>query len=113
MRPKRKLSLYRPAEYWRPSTRGECREGVRPCPFVGCRHHLYLEVSKGGGLRLNFPELEPHELTESCSLDVAERGEELILDAVGETLDVNGEMVRQIEVKGLRKLEPALRGIDL
>jgi hypothetical protein len=75
---------------------------------------LYLEVGKAGALRLNFPELEPHELTESCSLDVAERGDELILNDVGATLDVNGEMVRQIEEKGLRKLKtiPKLRAIE-
>jgi hypothetical protein len=30
----------------RPKTRGECSEEARPCPWVGCRHHLLLEVAK-------------------------------------------------------------------
>lgn len=29
----------------RPRTLGECREEARPCPWVGCRHHLALEVA--------------------------------------------------------------------
>lgn len=29
----------------RPRTRGECLEEARPCPWVGCRHHLLLEVA--------------------------------------------------------------------
>src|SRR5690242_9520574 len=29
----------------RPRTRGECAEGARPCPFLTCVHHLYLDVS--------------------------------------------------------------------
>lgn len=28
----------------RPRTRGECLEEARPCPWVGCRYHLLLEV---------------------------------------------------------------------
>jgi hypothetical protein len=47
----------------RPTTRGECLQEARPCPWVSCRHHLLLEVarSKGGrdvrptSLRLNRP----------------------------------------------------------
>jgi hypothetical protein len=30
----------------RPKTRAECRDEARPCPWVGCRHHLLLEVAK-------------------------------------------------------------------
>src|SRR4051812_16253635 len=25
----------------RPRTRGQCKEDVRPCPYVSCKHHLY------------------------------------------------------------------------
>lgn len=31
----------------RPTTRAECRDEARPCPWVGCRHHLLLEVAIG------------------------------------------------------------------
>ncbi|MFH2010317.1 MAG: hypothetical protein ABI333_27210, partial [bacterium] len=51
----------------RPTTRGECRQGPRPCPFVGCRHHLYLEVKPTGALTVTWPHLEPWEIPESCA----------------------------------------------
>src|SRR5579883_3471647 len=25
----------------RPRTRAECENGIRPCPYVSCKHHLY------------------------------------------------------------------------
>lgn len=30
----------------RPKTRAECLQEARPCPWVGCKHHLLLEVAK-------------------------------------------------------------------
>lgn len=30
----------------RPRTRGDCLAEARPCPWVGCRHHLLLEVEQ-------------------------------------------------------------------
>jgi hypothetical protein len=30
----------------RPRLRGECREEARPCPWVGCRHHLLLTLAR-------------------------------------------------------------------
>jgi hypothetical protein len=47
----------------RPTTRADCLQEARPCPWASCRHHLLLEVaaSKGGddvratSLRLNRP----------------------------------------------------------
>lgn len=86
----------------RPETRAECAEGVRPCPFVSCRHHLYLDVTPHtGGIRLNFPALEPDELGESCSLDVADRGGET-LAVIGSLLNMTRERVRQIEGAAIR-----------
>lgn len=35
----------------RPRTRGDCEDGPRPCPWVGCRYNLMLEVTEAGGLR--------------------------------------------------------------
>ena len=62
-------------EATRPKTRSECAEGMRPCPHVSCRHHLYLDVSpKTGAIKLNFPDLDPWELPVSCALDIAEDG---------------------------------------
>lgn len=43
----------------RPTTREQCLEEARPCPWVGCRHHLLLEVAVSQGkptkLVLNRP----------------------------------------------------------
>jgi hypothetical protein len=87
----------------RPRTRGECKDGPRPCPWVSCSHHLFLDVSPAGAIKLNFPDLEPHELAESCSLDVADRGGVRLEDA-GMAMSVTRERIRQVEVKALGKL---------
>jgi hypothetical protein len=95
----------------RPKTRADCADVERPCPFVSCKHHLYLDVSATtGAIKLNFPDLEPDELAESCALDVADRGGE-VLEQVGAILNLTRERIRQIEVKGLAKLE-ALRDMQ-
>lgn len=89
----------------RPKTRGECAEGLRPCPYVSCKHHLYLDVNEDtGSLILNFPNKEVEDLEESCSLDVAARGG-ATLEEVGEFFQVTSERVRQIEVNTLVKLK--------
>jgi hypothetical protein len=88
----------------RPRTRAECREEARPCPWVGCKHHLYLEVEPSGSLKLNFPDLEPWEILETCSLDVAERGA-ITLEEVGGITNLTRERIRQIEVRCLLKLK--------
>lgn len=80
----------------RPKTRGECEGGVRPCPFVSCKYNLYLDVSDIGSIKLNFPDLEPHELLESCALDVADR-DGATLEEVGDVMNLTRERVRQVE----------------
>ena len=42
------------AERSRPKHRYECKNGIRPCPYVSCRHHLLLESNEHGSLRLNI-----------------------------------------------------------
>jgi len=89
----------------RPGTRGECKEDVRPCPYVSCKHHLYLDVNpETGSIKLNFPDLEVWEMAETCSLDVADRGG-ITLEEVGEILNLTRERIRQVEVRGLLKLK--------
>jgi hypothetical protein len=88
----------------RPTTRAECREGPRPCPFVSCRYHLYLDVSRRtGSIKLNFPDLEVWELPVSCALDVAEDGGATLED-VGAIMNVTRERIRQLEVTALERL---------
>ncbi len=88
----------------RPRTRGECIGGARPCPWVGCRHHLYLDLNpETGSIKLNYPEDQPWELEESCSLDVAERGEHNLED-IGARMNLTRERIRQIEIRALTEL---------
>ena len=90
----------------RPQTRGECPTAV-PCPWVGCRHHLYLDIDpKTGSLKIDFPDLEPWELPETCSLDVAERARRtgMTLEEVGELMSLTPEGVRQVEARALAAL---------
>jgi hypothetical protein len=100
--------LYPETEYYKPRTRGECAEGPRPCPYISCKHHLYVDVSpRTGAIKLNFPDLEVWEMGESCALDVADRGGTTLED-VGAIMNLTRERIRQVEVKALAKLE-ALR----
>ena len=106
---KRELELgrmmYPDADVERPKVRAECASGERPCPFVSCKHHLYLDVSaKTGAIKLNFPDLEVWEMTETCALDVSDRGG-TTLEEVGAIMNLTRERIRQVEVKGLAKLE--------
>jgi hypothetical protein len=89
----------------RPRTRGDCEGMPRPCPFVSCKHHLYLDVNPEiGSIKLNFPDLEVWEMRETCALDVADRGG-ITLEDAGEILNLTRERIRQVEVRGLLKLK--------
>lgn len=62
-----------------------------PCPWVGCKHHLYLDVNpETGSIKLNHPGLEPDQLEESCSLAIASRGA-LTLEEVGRRMNLTRE----------------------
>jgi hypothetical protein len=88
----------------RPTLRSECIEGLRPCPHVACKHHLYLDVNPNTGtIKLNFPDLEVWELHDTCALDIAERGG-TSLDDISKLMNVTRERVRQIETQAMSKL---------
>lgn len=104
--PKRHLRLLREDDpgIERPRKRGECAGIERPCPWVGCKHNLYLDVSEAtGSIKMNFPDLEPDQMTESCALDVADRGG-YTLQAVGAFMNVTRERIRQLEVLALKRV---------
>jgi hypothetical protein len=97
--------MYPPVDIPRPTTRDECRGDQRPCPWVACKHHLYLDINpETGSIKINFPDLEPWELQHTCALDVAERGG-ITLEEVGEIMNLTRERIRQVEVRGLLKLK--------
>ena len=97
--------LYPETDYWKPKSRSECKDMERPCPFVSCKYHLYIDVHPvRGSIKLNFPDLDVWEMTETCALDVADRGG-ITLEEVGEIMNLTRERVRQVETAGLAKLE--------
>ena len=97
--------LYPERSYWRPKSRGECANVARPCPYVSCKYHLYIDVNPAtGSIKINFPDLEVWELQHSCALDVANTGG-ITLEEVGEILNLTRERIRQVEVRGLLKLK--------
>jgi hypothetical protein len=58
-----------------PEMRGDCLYGPRPCPLVGCRYNLFLDVNeRNGSIKFTHPDREPWEVpaSESCALDLAD-----------------------------------------
>jgi hypothetical protein len=99
-------ALYPPApgDRDRPQTRADCGAEARPCPWVACKHHLYLDINpETGSIKINFPDREPWELEHTCALDVADTGGKT-LDEIGEITNLTRERIRQVEVRGLLKL---------
>jgi len=84
----------------RPRTRGDCVDGPRPCPWASCRHSLLVDINPVTG----SVKLMPESLTDSCSLDIADRGG-VTLEEVGQLTNVTRERIRQIEVRALRLLK--------
>ena len=115
--------------------RSECRGGCRPCPLVRCRHHLLIThttrnppiakrdhwaivgynsiLSERYGLTNAmieaFPLVALHALPETCSLDVADRGEHT-LDELTEFMGITREAVRQTEQRVQSRLRDGPRG---
>lgn len=77
----------------RPTRRSECVGGMRPCPFVSCRHHLALDVTEAGSMRLTAELLE--DMADTCALDVADRGPNGY-SVIARALGVSLERARQI-----------------
>lgn len=92
----------------RPRYRAECAAGPRPCPWVSCRYHLYLDVNREtGAIKFNHPDRELWELEHTCALDLADAGE-LTFEQVGSTLNLTRERIRQVTVEGLERVSERL-----
>lgn len=108
---KRSLQIYKEPEdedvdleAMRPKTRADCIDGERPCPFVGCKHNLFLDITRTGSITFNFGSKDISEVTaDTCALDVAARGN-ATLDDVGKVYGLTRERIRQIEGKALVRL---------
>lgn len=96
-----------------PLTRAECAGVPRPCPYVSCRHHLYLEaLPHTGNIRLVFPDLEPDQMSPSCSLDVAELGP-LSRDDISKLLNLTRQGLEAFEKRTLERYAAALEAAGL
>lgn len=89
----------------RPTKRSECPI-TRPCPFVGCVYHLYLDVTNKGTIKFNFWGIEPWDMQDSCVLDIAEEYPNgLSLTDIGQYVGLTRERIRQIEKEALKQLK--------
>ncbi len=89
----------------RPKTRAECKNMEGPCPYVGCKYNLYLDINKNNGsIKFNFPDLEFDELEETCALNIIEKGETTLED-IGKHMNLTRERVRQIQDNVIEKLK--------
>jgi hypothetical protein len=87
----------------RPRIRADCLEMDRPCPYVGCKYHLMLDVTPSGEIKVYFPDFES--MPYSCALDVATSAKDRTLEEVGQMYNCTKEMIRKIQLKALKKLQ--------
>jgi hypothetical protein len=88
------------ASAWRPRTRGDCASVPRPCPYVGCKYHLGVDVGRGPGgstaivVREAFQDREPWDLRESAPSP---------LRRIAHRLNITPERARQLQHAGLAR----------
>jgi hypothetical protein len=87
-------------ESLRPKKRGDCLDGPRPCPWVGCRHNLTLLVDQRGGVHINPRAFSFH----NCALDLADEQAERSPEEVAALLGISEAEIRQIEHTYLEKM---------
>ena len=95
------LVLVFDARFLRPRTRRQCVDGPRPCPWVGCRHHLWLEAALEGCERWEDGECE------TCALDVAAMGG-LDRGQVAEVMGVGMAEVAVVELRAIGAVRAAM-----
>jgi len=116
----------------RPQTRADCLDLPRPCPFVGCKYHLALDVFEihgRPGITFNHP-VKPDKdapelwipdlqaMSETCALDVIEGGQtgvgegtELLSAQVALYAGLATSDVLRIEERALPKLRAFAQSI--
>lgn len=106
--------FFRVNSHLRPKLRGDCLPGganeCRPCVWVSCRHHLYMEINEDGAIIPNFADKDVDDIPETCSLDIADRveaGDKMVLERTGEFFDLTRERIRQIELDAFAKIAKA------
>ena len=94
-----------PKPYWRPKTRADCVDEARPCPYAGCRHHLWLNVTRAGSITFVGSDGpgQLNQMDDTCALDVAERGQSTRPE-IGRLLGLHVSQLLNIEQTALLKL---------
>lgn len=94
-----------PDERHVPQTRAECINGIRPCPWLSCRHHLWSDEHTGIEARvLSLPVIG----APSCTLDeVAENPQGLTPTEIGRRIQRRPEDVAENLESALAKLRDA------
>jgi hypothetical protein len=96
------MALLFPAK--RPKTRADCINGARPCPWLGCRHHLWNDEHDGVEARvMALPVVGAH----SCTLDVVDEGLDLTPTEIGRMIQRRPEEVSANLESALVKLRLA------
>lgn len=93
--------IVRKAYPCKPKIRQECKNIIRPCPFVSCRYNMFLDVF---GKKINTYFDDPTEMIESCALDIAEKYKGMRLEDIAEYLNLSRERIRQIQDQALRNI---------
>jgi hypothetical protein len=96
-------------ESLRPKKRGDCLDGPRPCPWVGCIHNLTLLVDQRGGVHINPRAFSSH----NCALDLADEQAERSPEEVAALLGISEAEIRQIEHDYLEKMFQGLYDKEL
>lgn len=98
------------AQYARPRTYADCLPGgvnaARPCPWVSCRSHLYLVMSKKGSVKPALPGKAVEDLEMSCLNDViAKHKDDITMEDIGQAVGLTHQRVSQILKKVLKNPE--------
>lgn len=103
----------------RPKTRSECIGGIRPCPWISCRHHLLLDTDNGDltihkiGKRLSACSNEEFEdlaietldsMCHTCTLDIVEDENSRTLGEISDITGMDLTLVKQIEKDALKSM---------
>ena len=87
-----------------PTTRKDCLDGLRPCPWIRCRYHL-IWIQQARLKKELFRRSDDKvaafivKMSETCVLDLSDRGG-MTLEEIAFTMQTTRERVRQIEGTG-------------
>ena len=97
-----------PPQPGRPRTRAQCHpdaglpNSCRPCPWIGCKYHLWVDVNSAGTIYLPYGDELPER--DSCALDVAEKNTEMTCAQIGAKMGFSETLVEHALKRLLRRM---------